>query len=267
MDKYCSRPPGVRGGSRAATHTAARRLAPVLALGLTLWAAAASPAASPEEILQAVDNVRAPGPTFTFDLKLTYSRPRRSSVVQKFDVGVKEGTKSLVRFTAPEDVRGRVLLMVGQNMWMYMPTVNQPIRISAQQRLLGAVSNADVARVVYSYDYGAKLLGTETLTTVACNKLELTPKTPEAAYGRIVLWADVRTHQPIQAQFYATTGKLLKTAFYKGYQASLGKERPMLVEIRDEIREGEVSHLEYSNFRIANTPDSYFTKENLRYVR
>jgi outer membrane lipoprotein-sorting protein len=180
---------------------------------------------------------------------------------------VKEATKSLARFIAPEEVRGRVLLMVGQYTWMYMPTVNQPIRISAQQRLLGAVSNADVARIIFSYDYQAKLLGTETVETVSCHKLELTPKTPEAAYGKVVLWADTRTNQPVQAQFYAGTGKLLKTAFYKGYQLVLGKERPMLVEIRDEIREGEVSRLDYSNLRIANTPDSYFTKENLRFVR
>lgn len=244
----------------------ARRLV-LLPLCLGFWSASVAAAPTPEELLRAVDNVRAPGPSFTFDLKLTYSRPRRSAVVQKFAVAVKEATKSLVRFTSPEEVRGRALLMVGQDMWMYMPTVNQPIRISARQRLLGQVSNADVARVVYSYDYDAKLLGTENVAAVACHKLDLTPKTPEAAYGRIVLWADARTSHPIQAQFYATTGKLLKTAFYKDYQPTLGKERPMLVEIRDEIREGEVSRLEYSNLRIVNTPDSYFTKENLRYAR
>ena len=41
----------------------------------------------------------------------------------------------------------------------------------------------------------------------------------------------------------------------------------LLMEIRDEIREGEMSRLDYSNLRIANTPDSYFTKDNLRFVR
>lgn len=263
MDQRHARPSDC-AGRIPATRTP---LAQALALCLAVWSTAVCSAAPPEEILRAVDNIRAPGPSFTFDLKLTYVRPRRAAMVQKFDVAVKEGTKSLVRFTAPEDVRGRVMLMVGQYMWMYMPTVNQPIRISAQQRLLGPVSNADVARVVYSYDYEAKLLGTETVAPVTCNKLELTPKTADAAYGRIVLWANVRTNQPVQAQFYAATGKLLKTAYYKGYQTTLGSERPMLVEIRDEIRDGELSRLEYANFRIANTPDSYFTKENLRYAR
>lgn len=236
-------------------------------LALLAWSGPAATAESPEEILRAVDNIRAPGPTFTFDLKLTYLRPRRAAVIQKFDVAVKEATKSLVRFNAPEEIRGRAMLMVGRDMWMYVPTVNQPIRISAQQRLLGPVSNADVARVIYSYDYSAKLLGTEDVEQAHCDKLELTAKTPDAAYGRIILWSEARSHRPLQAQFYATTGKQLKTAFYKDYQSSQGKERPMLVEIRDEIRSGESSRLEYSNFRLANTPDSYFTKDNLRNVR
>ena len=259
------------GGGDLRTPSQALRPALARAAFLGLWLAAWSGtvafAASPAEMLQAVDGVRAPGPTFTFDLKLTYSRPPRASVVQKFEVAVKEGSKSLARFTSPEEVRGRVLLMVGQDMWMYVPAVNQPIRVSARQRLLGSVSNADVARVVYSYDYDATLLGTENVPPVMCHKLELKPKTPAAAYGRIVLWAEVRTKQPVQAQFYATTGKLLKTAFYKDYQPVLGKDRPMLVEIRDDIRDGEVSKLEYSNLRIASKPDSYFTKENLRYIR
>src|SRR5688572_22950424 len=184
----------------------ARGLTMVVGILIAGWAATVAMAATPDEILKAVDDVRAPGPTFTFDLKLTYSRPRKEAIVQKYDVAVKEGTKSLVRFTAPEDVRGRVLLMVGQNMWMYVPTVNQPVRVSARQRLLGTVSNADVARVVYSYDYEAKLLGTENVATAACNKLELSPKTQDAAYGKIVLWSEVRTNHPVQAQFYGTTG-------------------------------------------------------------
>lgn len=265
MERWSTR----RRGSFAVAPLAKRAFCLVFAIALGIAAARGRPvaAATPAEILEAVDNVRAPGPSFTFDLKLTYSRPRRAAVVQKFDVAVKEATKSLVKFLSPEDVRGRAMLMVGQNIWMYVPSVNQPIRVSGQQRLLGPVSNADVARVIYSYDYSAKLVGSEKVGPVASDKLELTPKTNNAAYGRILLWADMLTHQPVQAQFYATTGKLLKTAYYKDYQPSLGKERPMRVEIRDEIRDGELSRLEYSNLRIANTPDSYFTKENLRDAR
>jgi outer membrane lipoprotein-sorting protein len=244
-----------------------RRIGQLLGFGLILGSAAAMPADSPQEILKAVDSIRAPGRDFAFGLKVTYLRTGKQPVVQRFDAAVKDASKSLVKFTSPAEIRGRVLLMAGQDLWMYIPTVNQPIRISAQQRLLGPVSNADAARVIYSYDYSAELLGEEKVEGVTCHKLELKPKTAEAAYGRIVLWADNRTHQPIRAQFYAFTGKLLKTASYKGYQTVLGKERPMVVDVRDEIRDGEVSRMEYSRLRIANTPDSYFKKDNLRNVR
>jgi outer membrane lipoprotein-sorting protein len=224
-------------------------------------------AESASTILSSVDDIRAPGPNFAFDLVVTSKPAGRAPVVQKFGVVVKDATKSLVKYTDPVETRGRVLLMIGQDFWLYLPTTSQPVRISAQQRMLGQISNGDVARVVYSYDYSAQIAGTEKLGDHICTRLELKSKTQEAAYGRIVLWVDPETSRPYQGQFYAFTGKLLKTALYKGYTRVLGRERPMVVEVRDEVRKGEESLMQYSNLRIVNTPDSQFHKENLRDVR
>jgi outer membrane lipoprotein-sorting protein len=238
----------------------------LMALGALFWSGTSAYAQSASAILKAVDEIRAPGPDFTFDLTLTYKPGGKAPIVQKFSLAVKDAVKSLARFTDPVDTRGRVLLMVGQDLWMYLPTTSQPVRISAQQRLLGQVSNGDVARVAFSYDYTARVSGQEKLDDHIYTQLELTPKTRDAAYGRILLWVDPETYRPYQGQFYAFTGKLVKTAIYKGYSRVLGKERPMLIEVRDELRKGEVSIMEYSNMRIAHTPDSSFRKDNLRYV-
>ncbi len=224
-------------------------------------------ALTPAEILKRVDEIRAPGDTFTFDLKLTYKKEGKEDIIQKFTVRVKDADKSLVKFTYPAENKGRLFLMVGNNMWIYIPGTRAPIRISPQQRLLGQISNGDVARVVYSLDYNAKLLGEEKIDKSQCLKLELTQKSKQAVYSRIILWAETKSFKPIKAEFYTASGKLLKTAFYKGYTEVLGKERPLVSEIYDELRKGEYSIMEYSNMKVVDTPAAFFQKTYLEHIR
>ena len=77
---------------------------------------------------------------FIFDLTVATTSKGKKANTQKFTVSVKDFTKSLVRFTDPPENRGRVLLMVGQNLWIQIPSTNQPLRISPQQRLAGQAS-------------------------------------------------------------------------------------------------------------------------------
>jgi outer membrane lipoprotein-sorting protein len=236
------------------------------ALAVQFGKAPVASASNADDLLRTVDGIRAPGNDFSFDVKLTYYPRNKRSVEQEFRVAVRDAVKSLVKFVAPSENRGRVLLMVKQNMWIYMPNVNQPVRISPQQRLLGQVANGDVARVVYHYDYSAQSMNPEKLNGDDCNKLELTAKTDDATYGKIVLWVDADNSRPRKAQFYASTGKLLKTAYYQGYEQVMGKQRPMTTVIEDELHDGEKTIMQWSNFRSETLPDSQFRKDSLKYL-
>lgn len=248
------------------------RIVPKLfALGLIVFSQvfatqARAAGATAEQILREADAVRAPGNNFSFDARLTYKSSGKQ-VVQDYHIAVKDGVKSLVKFVAPAENRGRVLLMVGQNLWIYMPTVNQPIRISPQQRLLGQVANGDVARVAYHFDYAARSENAEKLDGEACVRLELSAKTDQATYGKIVLWVSAEDSEPRKAQFHAVSGKLLKTAYYRGYREVLGKRRPMTTVIEDELRPGESTVMEMSRFKVESLPESSFRKDGLKYVR
>ncbi|MEW6621245.1 MAG: outer membrane lipoprotein-sorting protein [bacterium] len=223
-------------------------------------------APTPAKILEMIDQIRAPGDTFVFDLKITYKKEKEKDIIQEFTVRVKDADKSLVKFTYPPENKGRLLLMVGNNMWIYVPGTRGPIRISPQQRLLGQISNGDVARVVYSLDYNAKLLEEE-IDKMRCIKLELSSKSEQASYSKIFLWTDTESFKPIKAEFYSISDRLLKTAFYKGYAKVLGKERPLVLEIYDELRKGEYSIMEYSNMKVADTPNTFFQKTYLKHIR
>lgn len=211
---------------------------------------------SGEEILEKVDAIRAPGTSFIFNLRITHGNDP-AVAVSEFLVRVKDSQKSLVLYTSPPASRGRVLLMVQDNMWIYLPGAGNPIRISPQQQIMGGVSNADVARVVFSLDYRV-----ETVEEHNEEELELllTPKSRGAAYGKVLLWVEKRDCKPLKAEFFALSGLLLKTVFYKKYQDILGQERPMALEIHDNIKKSEVIVMQYQDMRLEETPDIYFQK-------
>jgi len=213
-------------------------------------------ALTPQEILVKVDAIRVPAKTFVFDLKVVINKPDEESDTAELSVRIKDTGKSLVVFKSPPSNKGRVLLMVEDNMWIYIPGTRNPLRISPQQRMMGGVSNADVARTAFSIDYNVESLENEGGIT----KMTLAAKTKGAAYKSIDLWIERETFKPVRAEFFALSGKLLKKAYYKGYKEILGKERPTLLEIHDGIKESEISVMEYSNMKIEDTPDAHFQK-------
>ena len=57
---------------------------------------------------------------------------------------------------------------------------------------------------------------------------------------------------------------MLKTARYENYQTMMGATRPTRLIMRDALRKGEQSVLEYSDMKPRDLPDRVFTKEYLR---
>lgn len=222
---------------------------------------------APEQLLQRIDQVRAPAETFVFDLKLTTYRDADVRSVNGFTVHVKNSSKSLVKFTDPPANKGRVLLMSGENLWIYIPGSRGALRISPQQRLLGQIAYGDLARVVYSLDYRAVRVTEETLAGVPALRADLQAKSKGAAHDRITLWVERETVRPIKAEFLALSGKLLRVGYYKGYRSVLGEERPTILEVHDAIRKGEYSVLEYLSMRKEDTPDIFFQRTYLEHAR
>lgn len=219
-----------------------------------------------EDILRRVDEIRAPAEDFSFDLEINVEEKDRKDV-RKYRVMVKDATKTLVKFVYPPTEKGKVMLMVGNDIWMHFPTTQRSIRLSPQQRLSGDASNADVARVVYSYDYKVRSVSEGRLGDIEVYKLELTTKTKNAPYGRILLWVEKYTYKPLVAEHYSHFVKLLKKAHYENYKEILGKERPTQLRIHSELHKDRVTIMKYSNFKLEKFPESYFQKEYLKYMK
>jgi len=214
---------------------------------------------TPEELLIKADEVRAPGKNFVQDVRVTLKKGN-TETSNRLVTRVKGYTKSLAIFKEPPTQKDQVILMIDNNMWIYFPASRQPIRISPAQQLLGNVSNADVARVVYNLDYKAESVEEETSGTDKLLRLSLKAKTEGAAYGSIKLWLHKDSYKPTKAEFYTLAGRLLKTTYYKGYKQLLGRERPTLLEVHDAVKKDEITTMEYLSMKIEDTPDNYFQR-------
>lgn len=237
-----------------------------LYLTMALLSALVAPLAlaeEPQAILDAVDKIRAPGENFGFSLKVDNVRADGETRSFGFTVRVKDKVKSLVTYVAPPTADGKRLLLVGQDMWIYVPGTRRAIRISPQQQLLGQVSNADVARVVYSIDYAASAAAPYKLPDGNGYRLTLTAKSKDSPYQRIELVVAKPDYRPLQAEFYALSGRLLKTTYYQDYRSVAGKMRPMRLVVEDAINKSDRTTLNYSDLREMQTPDEYFQKDYL----
>lgn len=213
-------------------------------------------------IVRRSDRIRNPYETYAVHVDLTSHGKRRGSRQASLAVWVRGLERSLVRYTAPTRDVGKVVLMVGDNMWLYMPTIRKPIRISPQQRLLGQVSYGDIARTNFSVDYIPQSLTREKLEERDAYRIELQARNPGVTYGRVVYWIWQTTLAPARAEFLTFSGRLMKTAFYEtGNSASavMGTLR-----IVDALRKDEFTTLHYRNLHPKKLPGWLFNKNALR---
>jgi outer membrane lipoprotein-sorting protein len=222
---------------------------------------------SPESILNQADEVRNPQSDYTVDVTVTSVKPGKDPKTAKYEVMIKGKTKTVIKTIAPAVDRGTSMLMVDYDFWVFLPTISKPLRISLQQRLLGEVANGDIARVNFSGDYSPKLLKTENIKNIDYYVLELTAKDERVTYHRVILWVQKDNFHPFKAEFYAVSGRILKTASYEDYRQIAGRLRPTRLVLNDPLVRGQQSIIEYSNVVAAALPDKYFTQQHLKKLK
>ncbi|MGA7985672.1 MAG: outer membrane lipoprotein-sorting protein [Burkholderiales bacterium] len=171
---------------------------------------------------------------------------------------VKKGSdKVLALFLSPPADKGRVTLRLGENMWLYMPSVGKPIRITSLQSVTGSVfNNADILRIDYTAEYDvrkAEEQGDQYL-------LELKAKTDEVAYDQLKMWVDKQHLLPVKIECYAASGILLKTLRFSDIKDfGGGIKRPAQLETDSPLYKGYKSVMLWSGLKKATLADEIFT--------
>jgi outer membrane lipoprotein-sorting protein len=201
------------------------------------------------------------GQGFSFDITNISYKKGRDARTNELSVDVQDD-KSLVKFRSPARQRGRVLLKQDNDMWLYIPGTRKVIRISPAQRLLGEASNGDVAGTNYATDYTANITTTAQDKKDGQIQLTLNAKTRKISYTKVVFWLnDNEHHQPVRSEYYARSGKLLKTAHYKEFKSYHGQPKIHKMLLVDPVIKGNYTWMKFDNYRASDLPPALFSKE------
>lgn len=171
---------------------------------------------------------------------------------------VKKGRdKVAALFLAPASDKGRSTLRQGENMWLYIPNVGKPVRITSLQSVTGGVfNNADILRVDYTEEYDV----TEATESGDSYLLDLKAKTGAVAYDRLKLTVDRQTVLPTRIEAFAASGLLVKTLHFKDVKDfGEGIRRPATIETDSPLYKGYKSVMLYAAVRNREVPDEVFT--------
>ena len=220
--------------------------------------------ANARKIVEDADRIRFPGEGFQVDIAIVTTGEGKMPEERKYRVLSKGNDNTVVMITEPADERGQILLMKARDLWVFLPNVSQPVRLSLAQRLTGQVANGDLARANFAGDYNPRLLRTETLDGVKYNVLELTAVDRGVTYQRVLYWVRESDSAPHKAEFYSASNRLLKTCMYEQYDKMLGRQRPTRLVMTDALHTEEKSVLSYSGMKLRDLPDKVFTKDYLK---
>jgi outer membrane lipoprotein-sorting protein len=160
-------------------------------------------------------------------------------------------------FLAPASDKGRSTIRLGDNMWLYVPNVGKPIRITSLQSVIGGVfNNADILALDYSVEYNAEKvedLGNEYL-------LYCKAKTKTVAYDRLKIWVDKSKILPTKIECLTEAEMLIKTLYFKDMKDfGGGIVRPSIIETDSPLYKGYKSVMIFAKIAKREFPDEVFT--------
>jgi len=179
---------------------------------------------------------------------------------------MKKGRDRVVAlFLSPASDKGRATLRLAENMWLYMPDVGRPIRVTSLQSVSGSIfNNADILRIDYGAEYNVETAEEQKDAFL----LSLKAKTGEVAYDKLKMRVDKQLLLPVTIEAYAASGLLLKTLRFKDIKDfGGGIKRPATIETDSPLYKGYKSVMLWSGLKKASFPDEVFTLNYLPRVQ
>ena len=179
---------------------------------------------------------------------------------------VKKGEERVASlFLSPASEKGRSTLRLGENMWLYIPNVGKPIRITSIQSVVGGVfNNSDILRLDYTSEYKVSKVdesGDQYL-------LHLKAKTKAIAYDKLKMWVDKGASLPTKVECLTEADMLIKTLYFKKVKNfGEGIVRPSVIETDSPLYKGYRSIMIFAKVKARDLPDEVFTLNFLPRVK
>jgi outer membrane lipoprotein-sorting protein len=208
------------------------------------------------KLLREIDDNLMPT-SYEANRKLINEEPDGSKKEFTFYTLKKGKDKIAMLYLLPASEKGRSTLRLGENMWLFVPSANKPIRITSLQSVVGGVfNNADIMQLEYSTEYDA----TYAEGTDKEYLLDLKAKNKAVAYDKLKMWItkDKKILRKVEA--YSASGMLIKTLEFKqDKNFGGGLTRPSVIETYSPLYIGYRSLMIYQSIKKRQFPDEVFT--------
>lgn len=193
-----------------------------------------------EEILAKVDRLRHPWTAFTAEVRMVAGKTE-----QRWKVHARENGDTRIEGLSGKEL-GRVVLILGEDMWLVLPGARRPVRVTPQQRMLGPAAGGDLARTRFAEDYEIQAKVEDSSTPEAAWRLDLKARRSAMSYRTARLWV-ARAGHPLRADFHLASGKLSKTLRFDPPQAVKGTQ--VVPGMTVEEPKGGTATLRFSDWR------------------
>jgi len=219
------------------------------------------------EILEQVDNNTV--------VKTAHYRARMLISLQgkirekEFQGYTQEKEFTYLEFTAPARDKGTRFLKLGDEMWMYMPSVEKSIKIAGhmlRQNIMGSdLSYDDVTENEKLQDlYNVDFIGIDTIDGRPCYQLALTAKVTEVNYYSRRMWITKESYIPVKVELYAKSGKLLKEMTILDFKKIGKRNYPIRVKMVNKLRRDTYTELVIEDIELdIKIPAKVFTRSYL----
>ncbi len=171
---------------------------------------------------------------------------------------VKKGRDKIASvFLSPASEKERSTLRIKDNMWLYIPNVGKPLRITSLQSVTGGIfNNSDIMRLDYSAEYTCEKIETKDNRYT----LYLKAKQKNVAYETVTMFIDSKTLLPDKIECYAASGMLIKNLYFKQIKDfGNGVVRPSIIETDSPLYKGYKSYIVFANVKKRDLANEIFS--------
>ena len=165
-------------------------------------------------------------------------------------------------FISPASEKGRSTLRLEENMWLFIPNIGKPVRITSLQSVVGGVfNNADILRLDYAEEYNVQKIEPQEGEMI----LHLKAKTNSVAYDQLKMWVDKKKSMPNKIECLTQTSMLIKTIYFKQIKNfGGGIVRPSVIETESPLHKGYRSVMIFAGIKKRDFKDEVFTLSFMR---
>jgi outer membrane lipoprotein-sorting protein len=177
--------------------------------------------------------------------------------------------KSFAEFVYPARDKGVKYLFIGDNLWMYLPSVEKVIKIAGHM-LRQSMAGSDMSYEDALEDrglinkYEIKLAGEEKVDGRLCYVLELVAKVKKITYYKRKLWVDKELFLPLQSELFAKSGKKLKVMKMSKIKKFGRRYVSMYMTMQDLLKRDSLTEVIINNVKFdLKIPAQTFSKKSL----